>query len=452
MYDRLKNLLSPLFILCLGLLILNDFVLKATFHNVLTGKLSDFCGLFIFPIFWSAVFPKHKLGVFIFTALLFIYWKSEYASGLIELINTVFKIQRTVDPTDLIALPIVLFAWFHLKGSPKIIIGDSLFARLSTFLIGAISVFSFCATTQQRYVQGFDQPQYVLLQSAITPETDSGYEYEFYKKDSLLIVKVNQIFIPKPVRSDDFNKNRSIRDLDKYVLRGFADSASLMPPGKITALAISTAEGRDSLRFNGGRLDGKFSRTKNGRLLIEGFYKMGLEDSTWTIRDSSSTKVEIQTFVNGERTSVKQFDHDKLISASSINTRADTIRNKYIQIGILILFLAVTILLLVRNYRRRSPEQLKLKSVWKWLLCFIAPFFVWLLHVGIRILLMDFHQDIFETLATVIFTFMAICPLMFIVVFWIKLRKEADIVLYCLLFSLGYSIWTTYLTIIALSS
>ncbi|EDM38033.1 hypothetical protein PBAL39_16449 [Pedobacter sp. BAL39] len=98
MYDRLKNLLSPLFIFCLSLLILNDFFLKAMFHNTLAGKLSDFCGLFIFPIFWSAVFPKHKSGVFIASAALFVYWKSEYASALIELVNTVFKIHRTVDP------------------------------------------------------------------------------------------------------------------------------------------------------------------------------------------------------------------------------------------------------------------------------------------------------------------------------------------------------------------
>lgn len=452
MYDRLKNLLSPLFIFCLGVLILNDLVLKATFHNMITGKLSDFCGLFIFPIFWSAVFPKHKLGVFIFSAVLFIYWKSEYASGLIELINTIFAVQRPIDPTDLIALPVLLLAWFHLKGCPKIVIGNSLFARLSAFFIGTVAIFSFCATTQQRYVQGFDQPQYVLLRSAMTPVADSPYEYDFYKKDSLLVFKVNQMFISKAVRYDDFNKNRSIRELDKYVLGQFADSANLISPGIINALSVSTAAGRDSLRFNGGRLDGPFSRTKNGKLIIAGFYKMGLEDSTWTIKDSSSTKVEILTFINGERTSVTQFENDKPISVSSINTRADTIRNTYVKIGILFLFVVGTILLLVRNYRRTYPEPLKLKPVWKWLFCFISPFFVWLLHVGIRILLMDFHQDFFETLATIIFIFIATCPLMFVVVFWMKLRMEIDMLLYCLLFALVCSIWTTCCTIIALSS
>ena len=436
--DHLKNLLSPLFIFCLVLLVLNDFILKATFHNVLTGKLSDFCGLFIFPIFWSAVFPKRKLWVFILTGVLFIYWKSEYASGIIDLINTIFNIQRIVDPTDLIALPVLVLAWFHINGHPHIVLSNSLAARLITLVIGAVAIFSFCATTQQRYVQSFDQPQYVLLRAAVSPDTSLYYEFDFYKKDTLLVFKVNQMFISKPVRDDDYNKNRSIKELDKDVLARIADSASLIPPGKVTALSISTTQGIDSLRFNGGRLDGRFSRTKDGKLTIEGFYKMGLEDSTWTFRDNSTTTVRKETFVNGERT--------------SINTRADTIRNKYIQIGILILVVVGIILLLVKNYRGTSPQKLVIKPVWKWLFCFISPLFVWLLHAGIRILLMDFNPDIFETLATIVFIFMATCPLMFVIVFWIKLRKETDIFLYCLLFGFLCSIWTSCGTLIALSN
>ncbi len=452
MYDRLKNLLSPPFIFCLVLLILNDFILKATFHNMLTGKLSDFCGLFIFPIFWSAFFPKRKLWVFILTGVLFIYWKSEYASGLIEMVNTIFNIHRTVDYSDLIALPVLLLGWFHINGGPHIALNNSLLTRLSALFIGAVAIFSFCATTQQRYVQGFDQPQYVLLRAAKIPDTNSYYEFDFYKKDSLLVVQVNQVYISKPVRDDDYNKNRSIKELDKDVLARIADSASLIPSGKITTLSINTAQGKDSLRFNGGRLDGRFSRTKNGKVIIEGFYKMGLEDSTWIFRDSSSTNMLIQTFVNGERTRVRQYNRDKLISSNSINTRADTIRNTYVKIGILILFALGIILLIVRNYRSAYPAHLALKRGWMWLFCFISPFFVWLSHAGIRILLMDFSQDIFETLATIIFIFMATCPLMFVIVFWIKLRKETDILLYCLLFGLLCSIWTTCGTLIALAN
>lgn len=449
MYDRLKNLLSPLFIVCLVLLIVNDFFLKAAFHNMFTGKLSDFCGLFIFPIFWSVVFPKQKLSVFILTGVMFVFWKSEYASGLIEVLN-MFNIQRTIDPTDLIALPVLLLGWFHINNRPQVLPGNSVLARSASLFIGVVTIFSFFATSQQRYVQSFDQPQYVLLQSSVIPNANLYDEFDFYKVGSLLVVKVNQVYILKPIRDDDYNKNRSIKELDQDVLERIADGVSLIPKGRISTLSISTPQGTDSLRFNGGRLDGRFSRTKGGKRIIEGFYKMGLEDATWTINDSSSNNIIIHTFVNGERTSTKQFAQHKLISTSKINTRADTIRNKYIQIGILVLIVMGIIVLLVRNYRKIFPQQLNLKGGWKWLLCFMSPIFIWLLHAGIRTLLLDFNQDIFETVATIIFIFLATCPLMFVVVFWIRLRKEMDIFLYCLLFGVLCSIWTTCGTLIEL--
>jgi len=442
MYDRLKNLLSPIFIFCLVLLILNDFLLKATFHNVFTGKLSDFCGLFIFPIFWCALFPKFKSWIFILSGILFVFWKSEYSSGLIESVNTFFPLQRTVDPTDLLALPVLLLGWLHVKGRKQIVISNSLLPRLATAFIAIVTVFSFCATSQRPYLQSFDHPQYVLLRSAVTPDVKLYDEFEFYRKDSLLVVQVNHKYISRPVMDDDYNKNRSLNDLDIHARGQIADSTSLMRPGKITALTIETPQGSDALRFKGGRLDGRFTRTKNGKLMIEGFYKMGIEDSIWIFKDSTSNVVMKQTILNGERTMVEQFRDGKMVSSTEINTRADSIRNIYIKIGMLALFMLGIILLLHQNYRKTSPNQLVLKRYWKWLLCLISPIFVWLSYLGLNILLINYSADIFETLATIIFIFMSTCPLMFVAVFWIKLRKEIDIVLYCLLFGLACSIWT----------
>ena len=441
MYDRLRNLLSPLFIICLVLLILNDFLLKATFHNVLTGKLSDFCGLFIFPVFWSALFPRFKSWIFILSGILFVFWKSQYASGLIELVSTFFPLQRTVDPTDLLALPVLLLGWLHLKVRPQLSLGKSLLPRLATAFIAIVTIFSFCATSQRPYLQSFDHPQYVLLRSAVTPDAKLYDQFEIYRKDSLLVVKVNHMYISRPVMDDDYNKNRSLEDLDIHVRGQIIDSTSLMPPGEISALIVETPQGSDALRFKGGRLDGRFTRTKNGRMIIEGFYKMGIEDSIWTFKDSSNTVIK-QTIVNGERTKVEQFRDGKLVSSTGINTRADSIRKIYIKIGMLALCMAGIILILRRNYRKTFPEQLALKRGWKWLLCLISPFFIWLAYLGLNILLMNYSPDIFETLATIIFIFMATCPLMFVAVFLIKLRKEIDILLYCLLFGLACSIWT----------
>jgi hypothetical protein len=57
---------SPVFITAVLLLIANDWYFKQTFHNGLTGKLSDFAGLFAFPFLLSALFPrKIKLVYFV---------------------------------------------------------------------------------------------------------------------------------------------------------------------------------------------------------------------------------------------------------------------------------------------------------------------------------------------------------------------------------------------------
>lgn len=47
---RSEILASPGFLISLSLLLCNDFVLKPTFSNQFTGKLSDFAGLFAFTV------------------------------------------------------------------------------------------------------------------------------------------------------------------------------------------------------------------------------------------------------------------------------------------------------------------------------------------------------------------------------------------------------------------
>ena len=49
---QLEKIKDPLFLVGLGILLLNDFYLKYAFSNAFTGKLSDVAGLFIFPFFF----------------------------------------------------------------------------------------------------------------------------------------------------------------------------------------------------------------------------------------------------------------------------------------------------------------------------------------------------------------------------------------------------------------
>src|SRR5262245_38872672 len=112
--DRLQSLASPAFIAALALLIINDFALKPLFHNGLTGKLSDFAGLFALTLFVSTFWPRHRRLWACVIALSFTFWKTSYAEPLIEAWNAavpfVLEFGRTVDLTDLVALPMIPLA------------------------------------------------------------------------------------------------------------------------------------------------------------------------------------------------------------------------------------------------------------------------------------------------------------------------------------------------------
>lgn len=100
-----NKITHPVFIISLLLLIINDWYFKAAFHNEITGKLSDFAGLFAFPFLFSVLFPKYKTSIHICTGLLFIFWNSEFSQFIINHLNEIgLPIARTVDMTDNVAL------------------------------------------------------------------------------------------------------------------------------------------------------------------------------------------------------------------------------------------------------------------------------------------------------------------------------------------------------------
>lgn len=142
--------LHPIFLFSIVLLLLNDFYLKYAFHNWLTGKLSDFTGLFIFPVFFSIFFTRHKIHIYIITALLFIWWKSSFSSAFILLLNEKLSlpVERAVDYTDFIALIVLPFA-YRLK---EPVFADSLMKSLAVKTVAIISFFSFCATSLPKHL------------------------------------------------------------------------------------------------------------------------------------------------------------------------------------------------------------------------------------------------------------------------------------------------------------
>jgi hypothetical protein len=141
---NLHFLVSPGFLVGLCILLLNDFVLKQHFHNSFTGKLSDFAGLFVFSLFWTIFTPRYKFPIYLLTATLFIFWKSEHSQSLIEGWNSLqlFRVGRTVDYSDLIALIMlpISYAYSSLKAHV-----DSPHEAL--YGIAVIAVFAFTATS-----------------------------------------------------------------------------------------------------------------------------------------------------------------------------------------------------------------------------------------------------------------------------------------------------------------
>ena len=144
----------PLFLTGLAVLLLNDAYWKWAFSNTLTGKLSDFAGLLIFPIFLAALFPKQGKWMPLFAGLFFIYWKSPLSSGLIEGWNAFipWKTQRVVDYSDWWALAVLPLSQWVIGG--RAAVGSFQPGSISAVLKGAVlgaAVLAFSATTLLRW-------------------------------------------------------------------------------------------------------------------------------------------------------------------------------------------------------------------------------------------------------------------------------------------------------------
>ena len=130
--QRPSEFLSPWPLLAVAVLVLNDHVLKARFHNGLTGKLSDFAGCFVLPLFVSAVLAQFthwsvraRVGVGVVATLaLFVPIKlstlaAAFVARAIEVLSVPLGLgaQHIVaDPSDLLAVPMVgVAAWLVLR-------------------------------------------------------------------------------------------------------------------------------------------------------------------------------------------------------------------------------------------------------------------------------------------------------------------------------------------------
>ena len=135
-HSRAPEFFAPAPLLAVAVLGLNDHLFKATFHNALTGKLSDFAGCFVLPLFVSAVLafltpfsPRARVTVgALATFALFAPIKSspraaDLVARALETLGAPLQMGAmhiVADPTDLFALPMVALAcWFSLTRSHR---------------------------------------------------------------------------------------------------------------------------------------------------------------------------------------------------------------------------------------------------------------------------------------------------------------------------------------------
>lgn len=148
---RLDALLRPAFLFALALLIANDWLFKPLFHNALTGKLSDFAGVYAFAYACGVLMARRLHAVHVVVALAFIWWKSPESSAAIAAWNTwtPWPIARVVDPWDLLALVVLPFSLRATQAELLTSKAVTAAPRWPRFAVALVALVAFTATSRR---------------------------------------------------------------------------------------------------------------------------------------------------------------------------------------------------------------------------------------------------------------------------------------------------------------
>ncbi len=233
---RSHYLLNFAFLLGLSVLLLNDHWLKATFGNALTGKLSDFAGVLIFPLFLQFIFRfKHLEWPIILTILGFTLWKSPLADSFIALVNELpgYQISRVVDYSDLWAFAILPITYWVLKGGAGLRLNRTAVRTYASVSLMIVSVFAFVATSQEDDIFLDDESDTISC-CALSP--------------TLSALGDGNIFIPSAFTPDgdgvnDFFQvvaNPGIAQIDTFEIRGLENDSIVFLATNITNITPTT--------------------------------------------------------------------------------------------------------------------------------------------------------------------------------------------------------------------
>ena len=443
--SKKPSLCSVYFLVALGLLILNDFYLKQTFHNSLTGKISDFCGLYAFSFFITQLFPKQKLNVHVTVAIFFVYWKSPFSSDLISTIsNNIYPIYRVIDFSDLMALIVLPFSYFSDSRQFQ--------SKLSTQLISIISLIAFCSTTLPQPYQEFKTPQYLLLKKNVfNLNTEYEQDIKVVELDSVILIRVYRVPIDKEGELDDcFFENLILKDLDLRVLYLkdlFRDSDktylsyssyrdSVIVKG-YQSVELDSLDGKEVLNFYNGRLNGKFEKYVSNILVTNGYYQSGFPDSVWTFYDKNSNIEKTRLYQKGEIVKETKYESGIVVLDVNIDSRVDHIRTKKFVLAFIVIIIIGLIIFLVKSFKSDFYFDFGKYSWWKKLVTsIVSPIFVFLLSLLMSYVIpQSFTYPFLGIFFEIILCFMFGIPLFIFIYFIISIRKEVDFLLYILLFS-----------------
>lgn len=195
-----RYILNIVFIIGIMVLFINDHFLKLWYSNWLTGKLSDFVGMIIFPLFLSFIFPKLKEKSVVLTLFIFIFWKSPFSQSFIDIYNeySPIAVARVVDYTDYLAFIFLLIPYFLMK--KEVLIKSLEVKNINLLWVLIPSIFVMMATSPPSYYK-YNKGGYVFMNNYSFEVKKSKQEIldeiqkrniEIEKDTSTIIIKYNE--------------------------------------------------------------------------------------------------------------------------------------------------------------------------------------------------------------------------------------------------------------------
>ncbi len=179
------------FVAGLALLLLNDFALKQHYPGIVTGKLSDFAGLWVFPMFVLAFVRGRAAAIYVATALGFVLWKSPLSQPVIDTWNGqgIWHAARAVDYTDLAALAVLPMSLAYARRMIARPLRGSVAGLVALPLLTATALFAFVATSVS-----------YTIATATYGESDPANIYLFDVSKDNIIMRLDNLRIDRDER------------------------------------------------------------------------------------------------------------------------------------------------------------------------------------------------------------------------------------------------------------